>query len=520
MVRATYSVGIDWSGNNVFTDTGETIALSRVRRIVIDRGRDRASQTAGFSIAGRCSIVLDNRSGDYSSFNASSPLTGLILPGRKVRVQAGSGSFPYTFPIVFNDNALWAGFLENIIPVPSVSGDVVANLEAVGPLSILAARDIDVAMQTAYRSDLAIGKVLDAAGWAAADRSLDTGLTTFNRWWVGRQNALQAAREIEKSELGFLYETADGKIGFKNRQARLSGTALTSQVTFSDAVGATNPYSGITQDDPLPTIFNIAETDVQLFTVGALAVLWTHPETGASSPTITRNGGTRTFTARYPVKDSLTQDVGVDAWTTPVVTTDFLVNSASDGSGTNISASIAVAVVKTGNSMEITLTNNHATLDGFITFAQARGTPVSQTDPVTVLYSDATSKTAFGDRMFPERPPWIPTSQEADDWARFIVSVGKDPQPMLRMRFSANRNQTMFHAALIRDVGDRITVTANNDTKLGLSRDFFIEHIRHTITPDGGAEHWTEWDLSDAEQFSDFFVLGTSRLGETTRLAY
>ena len=110
------------------------------------------------------------------------------------------------------------------------------------------------------------------------------------------------------------------------------------------------------------------------------------------------------------------------------------------------------------------------------------------------------------------------TTQEAFDWAQFNLSIYKDPIPMLRMRIIANRDQTMLDEMIDREMGDRVTVVAQNTADLDINGDFFIEAITHRIRND--RFHTVDYLLSDAEQFSDFWVWGTSKWGQTTRWAY
>ena len=73
---------------------------------------------------------------------------------------------------------------------------------------------------------------------------------------------------------------------------------------------------------------------------------------------------------------------------------------------------------------------------------------------------------------------------------------------------------------LSRDISDRITVTANNDSKLGINADFFIESETHSVT-NGGTQHSTQWMLSPASGgYSQFWVLGTGVLGTSTVPAF
>jgi hypothetical protein len=321
---------------------------------------------------------------------------------------------------------------------------------------------------------------------------------------------------VEATEGGFIREGKDGKIVFDNRHHRLSGAGLTSQATYSDASGAARVYSGLTQDDPLPHIFNIFATSVQAYSIASVAVLWTLSESGASSPSISPGVG-RTWIARYPTETSANNARGVNAWTTTAATTDMLANSAADGSGTNMTTDIGISVAKSSETMEVTLTNN-GSAPAYITKLQARGTAVTADDPASIKQEDSTSKIAYGKRTWPARTKYIPDTDEALDWADFNLSIYKDPAAVLRMTYLANRDENALDEMLDRDISDRVTVVAENTADLAINRDFFIESVKHQISAD--RTHRVTYLLSDAVQFSDFWVLNTSALNTSTRLAY
>ena len=511
MATATYFIECDFSANGVFTDVGEDLT-SRVLEIrSMSYGRDYASQLRGRSTAGSLEIVLNNASGDYNSFNTASPLTGLILPNRKVRVRT-------TAPVA---KTLWTGFLDSIQPIPSLSGLDVAILRASGRLAQIGAHDVSLAVATNVLTGTAINNILTEIGLAAADYLLDTGQTTIVRHWTDRKNVLTALREIEESEGGFIVEVVDGKVAFEDRFHRLKSPHTISQATFSDAAGAARTYSAIQQENPLKEIFNVLECVIERFTVGTLAALWTLSESGVNSPSIAV-GQSLVFWASYPNPDSATNAKMVDAWTTPVVTTDFLVNSAADGSGTNISASIAVAVSKFDTAMKITLTNNHASLNGFVTLLQARGTPVTADDPVMVKSEDATSQTRYGKRTYRNPGRFVPTTTEGQNWADTQIAIYKDPIPVLSITVQGSKDNTHLTEVLTREVSERITLRANNTgangTNLGINEDFFIERITHRVS--ASRIHTTTYELSPASAFGGFFILDTSLLDSVDRLSY
>jgi len=510
MVVASYKLQVDWANDGSWTGTGETIDMGRVRGITCSFGRDRASQLTGKSKAGTLRATLDNRSGDYNQFNSDSPIYGNILPGRPVRLLGTSTTQ--------SDQAIWQGYLVRITPQVFLGGDAIAILECTGPLGQVNLDQIEVPMVTSQRTDQVVDDILDAAGWGAGSsyRTLDTGKTTISRYWKSATYTVPALQEIESTEGGFVRESKSGQIVFDNRHHRLSGVGLTSQATYSDASDAARVYSGLVMDDPLPHIFNIFQSEVQTYTTASVAVLWTLSETGASSPSIAP-GVARTWIARYPTSASANSARGVAAWTTTAATTDMLANTAADGSGTNVTSDIGIAVSKSSETMDITLTNN-GSVTAYITKLQARGTAISADDPASIKQEDATSQTAFGRRTWPSRTKFIPDTGEALDWADFNLSIYKDPTAVLQLSYFANRDTNAINEMLDRDISERVTVVAANTADLSLNRDFFIEAVNHQI--DANRLHQVTYLLSDALQFSDFWVLNTSALGTSTRLAY
>ena len=518
-MAGAYTVLVDWNDDGDFADANDDIT-SDVLDLSWERGRDYASQLQGHSVAGMLTATLINTGGKYSPSNTSSALTGDILPGRTIQVQAGSGSFPYTFPIAFNDGVRWQGKLDRILPAPAAEGAKTATLTAFGTLGYLNQFETQLASQTNRRTDQAIGDILDNVGWDSADdRDLDTGKTTIARFWISGKNTIDALRLVEEAEAGFLKESKTGQIAFENRHHRITQTAsTTSQATFSDADGATHTYVEVGQDDPLGTIINHIEATARTFDTASVAVLWTHPETGSASPTLAP-GQAKTFEAEFPPPAAANSALEVDAGTTPAATTDYLFNSASDGTGTNLTGDITVTQSKTAERMAITLTNSATGSDGYLTKLQARGTAVSTKNPCIVRAIDTTSQGIYGERKYVAKTKFIPTTSEAQDWCDYQVSLFGSPTNILTMVIPASTAGNIGQS-LSRDLSDRITVTATNDAKLGISEDFFVESEAHQVSA-GGQEHTTIWQLSPASGgYSQFWVLGVGVLGSSTVPAF
>ena len=505
---ARYLVQVDWNNDGDYSDTNEDIT-DDVLEIKSTVGRNFASQLTGRASAGRLEVTVKNNTGKYSPFNASSALAGNLVPNRPIQ-------WGITVP---STTTMWTGYIESIIPSVQKGPHTTAKIRAFGIFKKFATTDARVAMKTSRATGAAIGDVLDAVSWGAGLRTLDTGQTTMTRFF-GSGKALKLMRQIEATEAGFIRETKDGKIAFEDRHHRLTNTtSKTSQATFADD-GTGFSYTGVRQEDSMGLVYNEFLSPVSVFTVASVATLWTHPlaTTSGTAPAL-EAGEVIEVVAEYPTPAAANNVVGVDAWTTLAATTDYLANAAANGTGTNYTSSLGITLTKAATTMVIQITNN-AAVKVYLTKLQARGTAVSVSDPGTVKSNDATSQTAYGLRTFPRgsEAKWIPTQEEAQNWTLQNLSAHKDPTAILTLQFSANQSGDGIIEAVTRDVSDRVTVKASANAKLGLNRDFYIESIRHHVK--AGGAHTTTYGLSDTAGFAGFWVIGTSALGQDTRITY
>ena len=510
MATSTYEVRVDWDNNGNFTDTDDDIT-SDVIEFSCKYGKSYTAQLFGRSVAGGARFKLKSSAGKYFSFQSASSLFGKLLPIRPIQIRQ-------------DGSTIWQGFLNRIIPEAKKHSSHFATLQASGPLRQLTQRQISVARQTSILTGDAVDEVLDGIGWPAADRLIDAGQTTMNHWWTGgKVTAMFACQQLEESEIGFLREQKDGKIGYEDRHHRLKAPHITPRAIYRDAdVASVIRVGDPTQRDPYDSIFNIVRATVKTYAAGSLAVLWTQSEanTSGTAPSI-GSGDSKVYFASFPNAASATDAILVDVWTTPVSATDYTANSASNGSGTNLTSDISVAVSKFDNEMKITLTNNGTSV-AFITLLQARGTPLSESDRTRIesQIDASASIAAFGEKEFPLPGEFIPSTFEAQDFTDFVASVFKDPQPRLTLSFQATRDSDHLAEAIALDVSDRITVTMIGASDLGINEDMFAETVSHRVRA-GGSDHVVTVDLSPvASTFGGFWVIGTSELGTDTRLAY
>ena len=499
---ATYKVEVSWVGGTAFTGTSDDVT-AYVTFAEWRRGRQFASQLLGKALAGQAFIHLNNAGGTFSSQNGNSPIYGSLLPGRAVRISS-------TAP---TSTVLWRGVVDVIENKISLNGDHKAVLKCVGPLSFVDEREVRISTQVDKLTGSIVGTILDDANWPAADRAVDDGQTQINYYWVQDKPALDALREVEATEGGYVGESKDGKIVFEDRQHRLTGTHIVPQATFSDSSTATLWFTDLTQDDPLRAVRNTFEAETKQFVTTAGTVVWTLPQTGTASPPI-KYGGTIATEPRYPGPTSPAGAVSIASWGTQT----FAVNTQADGGGSDITANCTGTILATAaQSVSLKITNT-GLLDGYVTAWSVFGTPIIAQAKTTVRVEDGASQNIYGRRTFVNPAQHIPSVQEAQDWGLFQVSIYKDALQILHMTFNANRDVTHMTQALTRDVSDLITIQATSRSSLGISDLFFIEHETHQLSED--RVHQVTWDLSPAVGYGGFWVLNTSELGTRTQVAY
>lgn len=517
MPKPVYKFEVDWDHDDTYghAQVDITADVPIVRPWSWGAGRSGNSSLSSKSQAGKLVLPLMNRTGKFSSFNTSSPIYGLIKPGRRVRVYMGpTNGVP--------DQLVWSGRLDNILPAASVSSHPSATLTAFGVLATVAAGRARVERKTTILVSDAVDDVLDSIGFPAGARDINTSQSTMSAWIVkesGKGNALRELFALEDTEFGWIRESKDDEVVFEDRHYRFSGARLTSQKTYADdGTGGAILYQSIPQTDPVKDVYNRITARVPNDGLASLSTLWQTLFVGSDSALIAP-GETQIFRAEYPSPTAAVQDVGA-VWTTPVATTDYTANTQSDDGGIDLVASIGVSVTKSLDLMTIAMTNNHATLSAYITKNQARGQAVREADVQEVEAFDQDSIDSYGDREWPNKAKYLGTLQEAIDSCRYILSLQKDVSPRMNVSFLASADSAHLTEAYTRFLSDRVTVESHTATQLGLvSEEMFVERIQHHVV-NGGAPHRVTLTLSSASAVAKIIVLDTGPGLDTGVLGY
>ena len=507
---ATYEVHVDWLGGTGFTAAYDDVT-NKVRHMEWKRGRQFAHQLAGKALAGQAFIYLNNDGGTFSSQNAASTLAGSLLPGRVVRIRTTA---PSTV-------TLWRGVIESIENRISLNNDHVAVLKCIGPLGFINQRQARIPMGIDILTGSAIGSILDDTGWPSGDRSIDAGQTTMTRFWVENKPALDAMRDVEATESGYIGESKDAKIVFEDRDHRLSGTHIASQATYTDDPAGVLRFASIEQQDPIKAIFNDMEATVHRYTTLATTTLWKLIDTGHLIPRGTSGTpGTFVVEASYPIGNPTATlgAVAVASWTTPTATVDWNVTNDADGTGANQNALCTTAFTTYSQSAKVTISNTSALTNVYLQFLQVRGVPLIEDNKSKVRTEDTDSQSDYGRRSFTSPGNWTPNVAEARDWGAFNISIYKSPFQIFSVTLNANYSSAHMAEVLARDVSDLVTINATGRSDLGYTNIFFVEQEHHRVSED--RVHWVTYDVSAGTGYGGFWVLDTGELGTRTRPAY
>ncbi len=218
-------------------DTGTLggIAYADLTSIVLSvnvrRGRNR--QLDQFN-AGTAQVVFNNNSRVLDPLNTSSIYYPYVLPRSPIIIYA-------------NGTPIYTGFVEdwNLDYQNANQGRMVAR--CVDTFGTLANQQLNAFTPSAQTSGLRVDAVLDRPEVAyQGARSIGTGTSTLGAYAVSQDtNVLNYLQQVNTSEQGYLYTSADGTLTFKGRSSVLnpvSGASFTTDGTGIPYMSLVNQY--------------------------------------------------------------------------------------------------------------------------------------------------------------------------------------------------------------------------------------------------------------------------------------
>jgi hypothetical protein len=202
-----------------------------VLSVSIKRGRNR--QLDQFN-AGTATVVFNNNTRVLDPLNTSSIYYPYVLPRSPIIIYA-------------NGTPIYTGFVEdwNLDYQNAEQGRMIAR--CVDAFSTLANQQLNASVTLEVKSGVRIDAILSRAEIAyQGARSIDTGSSTLGAFNITQDtNCLNYLQQVNTSEQGYLYVSADGTLTFKGRSSVLnpvSGANFTTDGTGINYMSLTNQY--------------------------------------------------------------------------------------------------------------------------------------------------------------------------------------------------------------------------------------------------------------------------------------
>lgn len=497
----TWHAWFDWDNDGIY----ESDEANRLLRLTTLRGRKSLLDAP---YVGKATLTLDNSDQRFNPWNISSPLYGNVKPGRRVKITVTIGGTTYS---------VFAGRIDLPKQIVSTAGTAPRDIviTAMDGWDWLRAQQVNVALFAGILTGDAIVEVLSAAGWIESgvwilgtsqlgittvlggagyseQYDIDAGVDTIPYWFTEDESAAAAINDLVDSEVGRAEIDADGKFIFRSRWVSFGAAA---DVALTDAM-----VSEVAVPTPWDDVKNLVRLTVNPRSLTSAHTIW-----NASDVPSVAAGGSLTVWAEF--SDAAGGRAPASNIVTPVATTDYLANSAADGSGTNLTANISIAITKFSSTAKLVVTNS-AAVTAYLTLLQLRGAIVQLLTTHAITAEDATSEADWGKRELTRELRWQQSTDHATDLALYLLSRLKDPNANPNVYFETRDE------ALEYDLGDKVSW---NSSVLGFDLKFRITEIEHKWLADGGQKVQTRWGLSQPV-FDDFWILGTSQLGVDTRL--
>lgn len=318
----TWVMDVDWDGDGSYDGVNEApyciaYQLTRGRQFFL------APKGQGFQAfqPGRLTVTWLNTDGRYDPYNTSGPYYPNINDGKYIKVTAEHNSIVYD---------RFAGVIENIQPSRQ-GGLEVVQITALGGWSWLQEHFTTAAVETNKATEDAISDILTDADWPTIwGTSIGSGAEDIPYWWEDYRTAAEAINDLTDFENGRFWIGADGKANFESRQATGSfGIELTEDELLKE-VSLEMPWNA---ERNIVRIIGHPIKDEGVQTIWTLEDI---PQVAA--------GANFDIIVDFTYND---KECAAHTLITPVITTDYTMNAASDGGGANHSANFTVSILTT-----------------------------------------------------------------------------------------------------------------------------------------------------------------------------
>lgn len=412
-----WAIQVDWFDNGYaegFNEAARCVACEW------ERGRDSflESNTGGirFPSVGRATVTLDNHDQLYDPRNLAGEYYGAVQPGHKARIgvktsTSASVSWRFSGRVADIRSSGWRNGYTDIVIEDA--------------LQWLYDQDIDIDVQESIRVDEAIAQVLAQAAWPWSS-NISISSDNLAYWWASKKASSEIA-ELTASGIGYFSVLGDGTARFINRSE-----VSPDSISLTDANTLNNP--DIKQ--PWENYKNIIRVKWYPRQLQVAGVIWSD----ITLPLLIAAGDTYTTIGDYTYNNQ-----NVPALYSTISASDISANTASDGSGTDLTASFIATLTDFGTAAKVEVKNNSAS-NGWLRLLQITGRAI--TVPYAGAFIEQRLDYATNPRTWILELPWQQNSARAESIAQvmadYLATVRTWPEVQVENRFDVQFTPDIF----------------------------------------------------------------------------
>lgn len=458
-------------------------------------------------------VTFAGVSGKYAVISGGDPATSVTFtPGL-----AGAVADVAAVTLVGRNFTRFRGRIDSVDPAAGVFERRTALVDAVDWMDDAARAKVSgIPVQLDKRADeiftLLIGSVPFQPDALEIDTSPDTYAYALDSAQDERSSVLGELQKLALSELGHIYQKADGTVVFESRNRRAVSEGVVD--TFTDVNAISGFGASVARDDALSRVQVI--THPRKVDAAANTVLFR-----LDNPLQVGANTNVTILGPYRDPNQEAARVGGTDMVTPVAGTDYAANSSSDGSGTDLTAFVSLAVNFGGNGARVVVTNNGSSA-AFVTLLQLRGRGIYDYQNVVLEAEDATAQINVGTTATANMPYQDDAALGAEI-ALWLLNLYKDTEKLAESAtiFIPRSDEVLATRVLSREISDRIEIVEQMTGFIAeATGGHFIQSVKLTIDQRDNLS--VTWGLAPAnrQQFWLLEIPGRSELDETAVLGF
>lgn len=360
-------------------------------------------------------------------------------------------------------------------------------------------------------ADEILGELVDAMDRQPSNRSFAPGVSVF-------PYALDNSRSESQSVLTELQRLCQSEFAHGYVRGGLNAweTLVIENRTFRLTPMPVAYFYGRMQDigggEATADAYNRAAVKTHPRRVGGdtTTVLFSKP--AQSAPAIAA-GSSITFQARYGDASTPNARIGGTDFQPLTPGTDYIANSAADGSGSVVTSDLAVTISTHANQADVIVANNGAAT-AYLTTFQIRGRSLRDYDAIDTIEQDDASVAEIGKHEVTLDMVYQSDPSVAKPIAEFLVATLLTPGVSEGALTFIPRDEDEFLEAFAIEPGDPIGVT---EEQTAIGGTYYVQQVEMR-SEEAGAKRTFRWILKRA-LVADYWqvgIAGLSELGVTT----